>query len=330
MSKNAKSQTPKAPAPALLEIGTAERVLAAHFEVDLQAPEAVLLHRIGQDAETGLRLVITMGLRLMALKECVGHGEFESRLEGIGISPREAQKSMQTARVFALEDDPIRRDQILRLGKSKGMALLAAAPEKREAILSDPELSIEAAEAKTREFEAMLRAEKKRADKLQRENNDQAETIKAMTRRRFKSDLDPATQLVRIETQHHVATVDYVGAALKKAMTDALDEAPDAPERQMRLETLWMAAHAAAAEACQALYDVGYLVEQAGLDPDALPTQADSTHLLSPDEAAAWREEWATIRAGMAAKDEARRAAAQADLPRSAGRPKGSKNKAGA
>jgi len=140
-----------------LALGDNERALAAYLEVDLQAPPEVLLRRIGQDAETGLRLVITMGLRILALKEKAAHGELEGLLSDAGVSPREAQRVMQTAKAYAAENDARRREQILQLGKTKGMVLLAANPKIREQLLSDPELATEVSDATTRELEKRIR-----------------------------------------------------------------------------------------------------------------------------------------------------------------------------
>ena len=105
-----------------LQIGTEEAALAAYLEVDLQASPETLKARIRHDAETGLRIMLAMGLRLMALKAATNHGDFEDALSDIGVSPREARRAMQTARAFAAETDEARREQILQLGKTKGAA----------------------------------------------------------------------------------------------------------------------------------------------------------------------------------------------------------------
>lgn len=300
-------------------IGDSERELAAYLEVDLQAAPDALLYRIRQDAETGLRLVITMGLRLMALKEQTEHGQLEDKLAGIGLSMREAQRAMQTARAFATETDARRREQILSLGKTKGVALLAAKPETRDQIFSDPELAAEAAEATTRELENRIKALEKQVVKTQADLNDALQINQGLTKKKLKSDLRADTQLVRDECLHQQALVEYGALALKKAWDSVQAEDKSAPEHALRRDQIVHAARAAAAAAVKAAREIE---EAAGDD-----VQLTMLHMLTPEEAQAWAADWETIRSGLRAQDAARFDRLQAELPREVGRPKGSKTK---
>lgn len=302
-----------------LEIGEPELALASYLEVDVQAPPEVLLVRIRQDAETGLRLVISMGLRLMALKSKAAHGQFEEQLLDIGVSPREAQKAMQTARAFATETDARRREQLLHLGKTKGMALLAAKPETRDQILGDPELASEAAEATKRELENRIHALERQLVKTQADLNDTQQINQGLTKKKLKSDLRADTQLVRDECLHQQALCDYGAQALLKAWNAVVEEPLNAPEHNLRREQIILAAHAAAAATAKVLHEI---LESAG---DDRPWVVASEHMLTAEEASAWATEWETLRSGLMAKDAARFDRAQADLPRDVGRPKGSK-----
>lgn len=310
-----------APPVALLEIGDQELALAAYLEVDVQAPSEVLLVRIRQDAETGLRLVISMGLRLMALKSKAAHGQFEEQLLDIGVSPREAQKAMQTARAFATETDARRREQLLHLGKTKGMALLAAKPETRDQILDDPELASEAAEATKRELENRIHSLERQLVKTQADLNDSQQINQGLTKKKLKSDLRADTQLVRDECLHQQALCDYGAQALLKAWNAVVDEPLNAPEHNLRREQIILAARAAAGATAKVLYEI---LESQGEDA---VMYAGSEHMLTLEEANAWATEWETLRSGLMAKDAARFDRAQADLPRDVGRPKGSKTK---
>ena len=143
-------------APAPLDIGDAENGLADYLEVDMGADVEVQLGRIRQDAKDGLKTALRMGLRLLAVKSACEHGEFSQRLNEVEVSPREAQNCMQAARAYAAEGDQRRREAVLDMGRTKGMAILAANPAIRDQIMDSPELLAEALEGTTREFEAKL------------------------------------------------------------------------------------------------------------------------------------------------------------------------------
>ncbi|MBP8149177.1 MAG: DUF3102 domain-containing protein [Limnohabitans sp.] len=305
----------------LTDVSAHEMELAAFLEVDMAAPAPVLLSRIRQDAETGLRLVITMGLRLLALKAKTAHGEFEGKLDDVGVSVREAQKCMQTARVFASETDNRRREQILHLGKTKGMALLATNPEVRDQILESEELASEAAEATKRELENTIKTLERDLKRVQTEKNDLEQINAGLTKKKLKSDLRADTQLVRDECLHQQALCDYGAQALLKAWNSVVEEPLNAPEHHLRRDQIVLAARAAAAATAKVLYEI---LESAG---EEAVMYAGSEHMLTAEEAAAWANEWETLKSGHTAKDAARFDRAQADLPRDVGRPKGSKTK---
>jgi hypothetical protein len=146
----------KVQTPALLEIGEAERALAAFFEVDLTVPVEVQMERVVADARRGLETAICMGLRLLAIKEQCEHGEFEGRIQACAVGRRDAFNCMNLARSFAAEGDQLRRDSLLEMGKSKALVLLAADPALREQIMESPELLRDALDASAREFADQL------------------------------------------------------------------------------------------------------------------------------------------------------------------------------
>ncbi len=301
-----------------LEIGNQEAELAAYLEVDLMAPVGVLKARIRSDAETGLRVLLSMGLRLMALKAATPHGEYEDALNEVGVSPREARRSMQMARAFAAETDVSRREQILHLGKTKGVALLAASPAVRDQILGDPELAEEAAEASRRELENTVKALEGKLKRAQSDLNDAQQINQGLTKKKLKSDLRADTQLVRDECLHQQALVEYGALALKKAWDAVQAEDHTSPEHALRRDQIVHAARAAAVAATQVAREIEEQAEGVALT---------TAHLLTEAEVSAWAADWETIRAGLRAKDAARFDRLQQDLPRDVGRPKGSGKK---
>lgn len=61
----------------------------------------VLEHAIRQQMRRTAEACLEMGRMLLLLKESLAHGEFEPRLEALGMSPRAARKFMQSAFKFA-------------------------------------------------------------------------------------------------------------------------------------------------------------------------------------------------------------------------------------
>lgn len=304
-----------------LEIGEPELALASYLEVDLQAPIEVQKQRLMVDGKTALLAEISMGLRLMSVKKQAGHGGFADVLAELGIPERAARRAMQTARDFASEGDVRRREQILSLGKSKGMLLLAQAPEIRERLLTDPDTAAEVVEATNRELENTIKSLERDLKRVQTEKNDLEQINAGLTKKKLKSDLRADTQLVRDECLHQQALCDYGAQALLKAWNAVVEEPENAPEHHLRREQIILAAHAAAAATANVLHEI---IESAG---DDRPLAVTSQHMLTAEEAASWAAEWDTLRSGLLAKDAARFDRAQADLPRDVGRPKGSKTK---
>lgn len=175
------------------------------------------------------------------------------------------------------------------------------------------------AEGKARELEA----EGKKATKLQTALNDAETLLAAASKKRQLSDLKPATNIIREEALSNVGTVQYGFAGLQKLWDEVEAEDADAPERLLRREQLWFAMHGAVS------FGLKTLAHIAALAPDGMPTQISAAHVLTPEEADHWEQEWLTIQAGFKHKEAQRHDARVAELPRGRGRPAGSKNKDG-
>lgn len=235
---------------ALLEISDAERALATYLEVDLNASAEVLLRRVSEDSRSLLVSEIRMGLRLMALKMQLQHGEFLPAIAEIGIPKHSAQMAMRTARAFAAEGNARRREQILALGKTKGAALLAAKPELREMILDDPELSREAEEASKLDLQRLLKEKEVQIDRHQRayaELEAQLEGRELELRKLSRSDpVSLLTRRMRAEAVADAAAIGECCANLSKLWGDAVTSpVGDESDIDMRQRAIALAVSAA-------------------------------------------------------------------------------------
>ena len=264
-----------------LVITDAERALAEFLEVDLSAGPAVLLSRVKDDSRKLLVSEIAMGLRLIALKEWLEHGEFLPALAEIGIAEHTAQGAMRTARAFAAEGDARRRQQLLDMGKTKGAALLAAKPEVREQILNDPELAQEAAEASKMELLRLLKDKEAQVERHQKAYADletQLETRKLELQKLQK--IDPVTLLTRSVRAEAVANAAAIGDLCDNLIRlgEAVDDESIAADQHRLRQRAVGAALGSAIGHLQALYTA--LEGDLG-DGIPAPTALDD---LTPDE----------------------------------------------
>ena len=266
---------------AYLGVTDAEHALAEFLEVDLSAEPAVLLSRVKDDSRKLLVSEIAMGLRLIALKGRLEHGEFLPAVADIGIADRAAQAAMRTASAFAAEGDARRRQQLLDMGKTKGAALLAAKPEVREQILNDPELAQEAAEASKMELQRLLKDKEAQIERHQKAYADletQLETRKLELQKLQK--VDPVTLLTRSVRAEAVANAAAIGDLCDNLirLAEAVDdESIAADQRRLRQRALGAAVGSAIGH-LQMLYTA--LEGDLG-DGIPLPTALDD---LTPDE----------------------------------------------
>ena len=159
--------------------------LASYVEVDLDADVELQAKRCKEDADTGLKMTVRMGLRLMAIKAKVGHGGYLPWLEKIGISERTAQRSVQTAALFASAGSQRRQEMLLQMGQMKALAFMAAQPEVQQHIEEDPELLKDAFEGSKRELErriAALTLQNERLQKAAETSTLQATTLASLDR----------------------------------------------------------------------------------------------------------------------------------------------------
>jgi regulator of replication initiation timing len=318
------SENPNTQPVAHLDLTNAEYALAEYLEVDLKASRDALLARVQEGARRLLEEEIRMGLRLMALKERLGHGDFLPALAEIGVTNRSAQQAMQTARVFAAEGDARRRQQLLDMGKTKAVALLADKPEVREAILSDPELAKQAIEGSKREVEAL----RKQVRNLQENNNNlQMKLDESQRDRKRLTPFAPRTEEVRAECMALQREAEEPIDSLRQLFDSEHDgicqlcsSGSNAEEARLRAEHVWLAMNAVLARA----WDAVAAMRESGID---LPDRLRSEHYLTRDEAVEWLRIGQEIQATHDAKKQQREKARAEEQPPKRGRKPGSKNK---
>jgi hypothetical protein len=318
-----------------LEIGEPERALAAYLEIDLNAPLLDLKRRLRMDSQAALLTEIATGLRLMAVKAQLPHGEFGDALIELEIAERTARTAMQTARAFAAEVDARRREQILQLGKTKGVALLAANPQIREQLLSVPELAAEVSDATTRELQKRIRELEnegtKEAAALRKELGDAEESLEA---RRLELERVVRGEGVQLLSRHiraeAVANAGVVQAAcddLLRLWRAAVDEkATSEFDATMRRRAVAMAVSGSMAHVASVLAAVREEFE------DALPMMPGALDELTDDERAAAQASAARLQEQLQDVRQRRRSDAYEEhllaggAPKR-GRPEGSKTK---
>lgn len=240
-----------------LEISGAELALAEYLEVDLAAAPEVLLSRVRDNSRSLLIEEIRMGLRLIALKGRLEHGEFLPAIGEIGVAEHTAQGAMRTARAFAAEGNARLRQQLLDMGKTKGAALLAAKPEVREQILNDPELAQEAQEASKMELLRLLKDKEEQIERSQEaySNLETQLEIRSLELKKL-SRVDPAsllTRSVRAEAVANAAAIGELCDNLIRLADAVMDESIAAEQRELRERAIGAAVGAAMAH-LQALY----------------------------------------------------------------------------
>lgn len=240
-----------------LEIGAPERALAEYLGIDITASAPVLLARAKQSANRSMLAELEAGIQLLAAKGKTPHGEFGDLLAEQGYGVRAAQQAMRWAQALASEGDARRRKVLLEMGKTNAVALLAAKPEIREQILSDPDLAQEAAEASKLELQALLKEKELQIERHQKAYAD-LETqleIRNLEMQRLTK-VDPVallTRSVRAEAVANAAAIGELCDNLVRLADAVMDESIAAEQREVRERAVGAAVGSAMAH-LQALY----------------------------------------------------------------------------
>jgi hypothetical protein len=274
---------------------------------------------VSQNAATSLTL--ETGYLLLKAKSQAEHGEFGKHLKAHGVDQFRAAELMRTAKFYtSLAED--QRKSIFHLGKTKMQLLASADSEVIDDILNDPDSGLES---------LSVRSLRQRVMQLEREKNDiQARFNTADSKlKRLGSDdkprltkFEPRTEEIRAECMALQLGVELNTNSLQKLFDEVNAEDRRLPEWRLQVEQLWVTAHAMAARAIDML---GHVKDTVRVDD--MPERVQGPHILTPDEAARWLLDYPMIENRFDAEKALRQQKREEEKPKSAGRPKGSKNK---
>jgi hypothetical protein len=186
-----------------------------------------------------------------------------------------------------------------------------------------------------------IEAERKKADELVVKNAELGEDLKLAERRAKNLDTECERKDIQIKrlSEAKKRTTDFLlrteelreecmalqlGAELHLNSLKRLFEEtdPQAPEGTLQVEQLWVVANTLAARALDLLAFMSARV------PDGMPDRPMTQHMLTPEEAIRWLQDYPLIENRFAAESAVRESRREAARPKGPGRPKGSTNKA--
>ncbi|MDR0673324.1 MAG: hypothetical protein LBF93_06640 [Zoogloeaceae bacterium] len=312
------------------EGGSPDRVRALAERLGYRLPaDSVSPDLIERDIVANMRrsvdAVLETGKGLLVLKASCERGDFERRMNSLGISERLGQRFMQSAIKFS------------KASTSTLLPKIETASKLFELLVLDDEEIVELAvtgqtgdlelddvdRMSVSELRRAIRAERERGKATQARLNDTTEKLKAAAQNNSPAPLpgrfSPMTEKHRYACLQVEGEVDMAVASLTRITCDAL--AGQDEEATLRLEHAWITLHAIAARVSD-LMDATrqWLGERVG----EMPRRIRSEHLLTPKEAADWRQEYEDMKNRHAARE-----VAQEDdyMPKKRGRKKGSKNR---
>lgn len=276
--------------PALehLELTPAAEKLAESFEVDLAAPVDTLIARNDDDEGTMTSTGVRIGLRLLAIKAKCEPGTFEATVSGMKLGKTGRWRCMQMAAFYSAAG-PERAKQLLGLGQTKTLALLAAAPEVQSQILESAEQLSDTLASTTREFNAKLKRLTEQNERLRH----QVETAQLQAQAKVQSD-----RIVVPGIPHAIADIRREVAALYEKARVASQDLADLGQPLLDAATSSGSDAAAWVDptALQVLVALRSLHAQLGsqiqswcsyfhLEPDAEQPSAESRAFYRPEEA---------------------------------------------
>lgn len=118
-----------------LELDDKDAALADELSIDLARDTETLLDSAVEKANRSGRLVVEVGLELLAAKRARAHGEWYPLLESRGLTQQRASEFMRYAK-FASRLPAAERRKMLALPKKKVLVLAAAEPETIDELLA--------------------------------------------------------------------------------------------------------------------------------------------------------------------------------------------------
>lgn len=254
--------------------------------------------------------------------DCAGRSQtFIDWIDGAGLTERRVYECIRIAKFYSRLPEE-NRAKALTIGKKHAL-LLASLPQDviDQAAESGNDLIGKADMMTVAELKAEIlnlqRREKNYEAELERSNNQVKRLSEAKKR---VTDFLQRTEDVREECMALQLGVELHVNSLKKLFEETDQQAP---EGMLQVEQLWVTAHTVAARAIDLLEFMGARV------PDGMPVRPMTQHMLTPDEAIRWLQDYPLIENRFAAEASVRESRREAARPRGPGRPKGSPNKAG-
>ncbi len=294
---------------------------AASISIDLTAPINERWQAAMKQDESQKRHFAAHGLLLHSINYEMEHGEFLKELERRGFEQRQAYRAMTYAK-FVFSRPKKEQQMFLEMPRTQVYALAQVDTDIVDQLVVDGDGVV--SHTNVRALLNELSAVKANQSKMQTALNDAETMLAVATNKKRIGDLKPATHVVREEALANVGTVQYGFAGLQKLWDEVDAEFVDTPEHLLRLETLWFAMHGAVS------FGLKTLAHIAANAPTGMPTEITTAHILTPEEADHWAQEWQTISLGFKHKEAQRHDARVAEQPRGRGRPAGNKTKSGA
>jgi hypothetical protein len=244
---------------------------------------------------------------------------FKDWIAESNLTEQRVYEAIGLAKFYARLPDAM-RSKALTIGKSNAL-LLASLPKEviDQAAESGNDLIGKAdmmtvAELKE-EIKALQRREKNYEAELERANS-QVKRLSAAKKR-------TTDFLLRTEELREECMALQLGAELHLNSLRKLfeDTDPEAPEGKLQMEHLWIVANTLVARSLDLLE---FMRARAPAD---MPSRIMTQHMLTPDEAIRWLQDYPLIENRFAAEAAVRESRREASRPRGPGRPAGAKNK---
>ncbi|HFE31895.1 MAG TPA: hypothetical protein ENJ17_01140 [Gammaproteobacteria bacterium] len=263
-----------------------DEALANEYGVDIDSNDVdALLDSIAEKANRSARLIIEVGLQLMAVKRTCGHGDFEPLLESRGLNTQRASEFMRYAK-FAASLSKAERDKVLGQPKKKVLALASADPEVlREVMADDEKFGNVTALSPTEMLKQLkkLRSDLEKADMREEKIRQQALEVRAAPSFQYP----PSIDRIRVESSVLAKQATLHLDDIEQLMTE-LASAPDLSADKMKAQAEYSAGATTLFVNLQAIHaKAAYLMQwfRESIGEDYMPTQPQDAPTLTDDEA---------------------------------------------
>lgn len=271
------------------------------------------------------------GVAFWAAQEALKNGDCAGRsrtfiewINETGLTERRVYECIRIAKFYSRLPEA-KRAQMLSVGKKHALLLASLPQEVIDRAAESGNDLIEKADTMT---VAELKEEIKLLNRRQKNMEAEAERAQYQIERLSAAKVRTTEFLLRTEEIREEAMalgygIDLNLGSLRKLFMEIRSGDPSAPEWSLQMETVWVAAHIAAARALDLIETMKQHTREG-----EMPTRILGQHMLSPAEAERWVLDARLIENRHAAEAALRAAKREEAAPRGPGRPKGSKNKA--